>query len=101
MWRPRPVDSIIIGAAGGRVNIFIHFQPIFGPRQGKPGPEFFGLGRIVEAVLCKVSEQNVQKHQIQILTFLKSPLFSFSLLSLGRLSSELLKHDFTFPAAAM
>ena len=29
MWRPRPVDSIIIGAAGGRVNIFIFLQPSF------------------------------------------------------------------------
>ena len=31
MWRLFLVDSIIIGAAGGRVNIFIQFQPSFGP----------------------------------------------------------------------
>ena len=31
MWRLFLVDSIIIGAAGGRVNIFIQFQPSSSP----------------------------------------------------------------------
>ena len=99
MWRPRPVDSIIIGAAGGRVNIFIHFQPIFGPTQPEhlkiPFRPNFELGRKVEVVFAifQLLASNTDFYFSAM-----SAMFAVSFLG-THLSALPSKNDFTSPAA--